>query len=62
MVFNSKILDIIACPVCKGKVHYDKSGKRLICNFDKLAFPIQDGVPIMVFAQAKQLEQRYSDR
>ena len=49
---NPKILDVIACPVCHGKLHYDKAKQVLICRFDKLKFPIRDGVPIMLKEEA----------
>ncbi|CAL7963918.1 conserved hypothetical protein [Gammaproteobacteria bacterium] len=59
MLPNSKILDVIACPICKGKLCYDKTAQELICNFDKLVYPIKNGVPIMIADQAKKLQQRY---
>ncbi|EKD46125.1 MAG: hypothetical protein ACD_69C00003G0002 [uncultured bacterium] len=55
MLLNPKILDVIACPICKGKLHYDKQGQVLICKFHKLSFPIKNGVPIMQIQQAKSL-------
>lgn len=58
MLPNSKILDVIACPICKGKLHYDKITQELICNFDKLAYPIKNGVPIMIVDQARKIQQR----
>ena len=48
-------LELIACPYCKGKLHYDKKNQELICRFDKLAFPIQDGIPIMLIEKARML-------
>lgn len=54
---NQRILDIIACPICKGKLHYDRNRRELVCNFDKLAYPIrEDGVPIMVAESARRIE------
>ena len=50
---NHDILNIIACPICKGKLDYDKNHRGLICKFDKLEFPIKDGVPIMLEKDAK---------
>lgn len=52
---TKKIFDILACPLCKGKLHYDKSTQELICKFDKLAYPIRDGVPVMLVDEAKEL-------
>lgn len=53
--FNKKILDILACPICKGKLQYDKSKQELICKFDKLAYPIRDDVPVMLVDEAEEL-------
>ena len=49
------MLDVIACPICKGKLHYDKSQNALICKFNKLSFPIKNGVPIMLVKNAKPI-------
>ena len=46
MALDIKLLDIIACPVCKGKLHYepqsDKAAHELICRFDRLAYPLEE--------------------
>ncbi|MCF6766127.1 Trm112 family protein [Thiotrichales bacterium 19S3-7] len=52
---NSKILDIIACPVCKGTVHLSKNKQFLICYNDRLAYPIENGIPVMLEDQAQTL-------
>ena len=52
---NPEILDVIACPICKGALHYDKNHQVLICKFDKLEFPVKDGVPVMIEEEAKPL-------
>lgn len=57
MPLNHKILDVIACPVCKGKLAYDKDNQELICKFHKVAFPIEDGVPIMLVSRARPINQ-----
>ena len=49
------LLEILVCPLCKGKLEYDPKQQELICNFDKLAFPIRDGVPIMLENEARVL-------
>lgn len=53
---NSRLLDILVCPVCKGPLHHDKKAAELICQADKLAFPIREGIPIMWVDQARDLE------
>jgi uncharacterized protein YbaR (Trm112 family) len=52
---DSRLLDILACPVCKSPLKYDKAGERLICKADRLAYPIRDGIPVMLEEEAKQL-------
>lgn len=49
------ILDIIACPVCKGKLKYDREHQELICKFNKLAYPIIDGIPVMLVEKARKI-------
>ena len=48
MAFDKKLLDIVACPVCKGKLDFDKEAQQLICKFDKIAYPINDGIPVLL--------------
>ncbi|TNF67029.1 MAG: Trm112 family protein [Gammaproteobacteria bacterium] len=59
---NSKILDIIACPVCKGTVHISKDKHFLVCYNDRLAYPIENGIPVMLEDQAKTLTLDEIDR
>lgn len=53
---NRKLLDILACPVCKGKLDYQKKPAELICVHDKLAFPVRKGVPVLLKMDARSLE------
>ncbi len=53
---DSKLLDILACPICKGPLIYQKKNGELICKVDRLAFPIRDDIPVMLEAEARQLE------
>lgn len=50
---DKKLLDIIACPLCKGKLRYEQQKNELICQFDKLAFPIRDDIPVMLEEEAR---------
>ena len=52
---DKKLLDILACPICKGKLHHNKDNKELICKIDKLAYPIRDGIPIMLADDARRM-------
>jgi len=53
---DARLLEILACPLCKGPLHYDKSGAQLVCRADRLAFPVRDDIPIMLEEEARQLE------
>ncbi len=53
---DKKLLDILVCPICKGRLVYDKKGAELICKFDRLAYPIRDGIPVMLEEEARQME------
>ena len=52
---DKKLLEIIACPLCKGELIYRKSEKELICKFDRLAFPIKEDIPVMLEEEARRL-------
>ena len=54
-MLDKKLLEILACPICKGELRYDKSAKELVCEADKLAFPVRDGVPVMLTAEARAM-------
>jgi uncharacterized protein YbaR (Trm112 family) len=54
-MLDKKLLEILACPLCKGDLTYDKANQELICLPDKLAFAIRDGVPVMLTDQARSL-------
>lgn len=53
---DSRLLDILACPICKSPLKYDKQGDQLICRADRLAFPVRDGIPVMLEEEARQLD------
>lgn len=52
---DKKLLDILACPVCKGPLVYDKAKQELICKGDRLAYPIRDDIPVMLEDEAREL-------
>lgn len=52
-----KLLEILACPICKGELLYDNSSEELICKFDRLAYPIIDEIPVMLEQRARRLSE-----
>ncbi|WWP01909.1 MAG: Trm112 family protein [Candidatus Dasytiphilus stammeri] len=53
-----RLLEIIACPICKGKLFYYKDRQELICKLDKVAYPIRNGIPILLEIEARLLSTR----
>jgi uncharacterized protein YbaR (Trm112 family) len=56
MAFDKKLLDIVACPVCKGKLLHDKDNQELICKFDRLAYPIKEDIPALLQAESRTMD------
>jgi len=50
---DARLLEILVCPLCKGPLQYDRAAQELICSADKLAYPIQDGIPVMLADEAR---------
>ena len=57
---DKKILDILVCPLCKGKLLL--KGSELICAFDRLAYPIRDGIPVMLENEARVFSLEEKDK
>ena len=55
MNVDRKLLAILVCPICKGELHYDRQAAELLCVADGLAFPIRDGVPVMLPEEAREM-------
>ena len=52
---DARLLEILACPICKGTLKYQREARILVCRLDRLAYPIRDGVPVMLEEEARQL-------
>lgn len=52
-MIDKELLDILACPVCKGNITYDEDNQKLICDECGRKYPIQDGIPIMLEESAE---------
>ena len=53
---DPKLLEILVCPLTKGPLEYDASKQELISRSAKLAYPIRDGIPVMLEEEARRLE------
>lgn len=54
-MLDKKLLTILACPLCKSSLHYDQAKQELVCYPDSLAYPIRDGIPVMLDTEARAL-------
>lgn len=54
---DPRLLEILVCPVTKGPLEYDRERNELISRSARLAYPIRDGIPIMLPEEARQLEE-----
>ena len=52
---DSRLLEILACPICKGPLKYQRNAQVLVCRMDRLAYPVRDDVPVMLEEEARQL-------
>ncbi|MCU0939363.1 MAG: Trm112 family protein [Burkholderiaceae bacterium] len=53
---DHRLLDILVCPVTKGPLEYDKARQELISRSAGLAYPIRDGIPVMLESEARRLD------
>ncbi|NOS73839.1 MAG: Trm112 family protein [Methyloglobulus sp.] len=58
---DKKLLDILACPLCKSRLIYNKANQELICRADRLAFPIRDDIPVMLEDEAREITTEEAD-
>ncbi len=55
MVMQPQLLNILACPRCKGTVAEDRGGTGLVCDTCRLVYPIRDQIPILLIGEAQPL-------
>jgi uncharacterized protein len=54
-MLDKKLLSILVCPVSKAPLEYDEGKQELLCRASGLAYPIRDGIPVMLESEARQL-------
>jgi len=52
---DPKLLEILVCPLCKGKLVYRSQPGELVCKADRLAYPVKGGIPVMLEEEARKL-------
>lgn len=55
MTLSRQLLEILACPKCKGVISLDENQKQIVCRACQLAFPIRDDIPVMLIDEAAPL-------
>ena len=54
-MLDPKLLEILVCPVSKGPLEYDREKQELVCRASGLAYPVRDGIPVVLESEARQL-------
>jgi uncharacterized protein YbaR (Trm112 family) len=52
---DPRLLEILVCPICKGPLTFRKAEQELVCKADRLAFRVDDGIPVMLEDEARKL-------
>jgi uncharacterized protein YbaR (Trm112 family) len=53
---DTRLLELLVCPICKGPLTHEREAHELVCPADHLAFPIRDGIPVMLESAARNLD------
>ena len=60
MTLDHRLIDLLVCPLCKGPLTMQRDAQmrqsELVCSADRLAFPIRDGIPVMLESEARTLD------
>lgn len=59
---DPKLLELLACPVTKGPLHFDRERQELVSRSARLAYPVRDGIPVMLEEQARTLSDEELER
>ena len=54
-MLDKKLLAILVCPLCKSGLYYDRDKQELVCYPDALAYPVRDGIPVLLDSEARAL-------
>ena len=61
-MIDSKLLNILACPACKGDVEYDAKAQSIRCLECSLVYPVVDGIPVMLVDKAQKPEKNSDEK
>lgn len=55
-IMDHRLLEIIACPICNGRLFFDKKNLELVCQSEKLAYPLRNGIPVLLANEARTIK------
>jgi uncharacterized protein YbaR (Trm112 family) len=58
IVIDKELLEILACPACKGNILYDQEKEKLVCQKCNRRYPIRDGIPVMLIEEAEIISEK----
>ncbi len=61
-MIDSKLLDVLACPACRGDVEYDVKNEKLICTECKKVYPVVNGIPVMLVEKSEIASEDVSEK
>ncbi len=53
---DTRLLELLVCPLCKGTLAWHREARELVCQTDRLAFPVRDGIPVMLEGEARPID------
>ena len=53
---DSRLLELLVCPICKSPLEWRRESSELVCHADRLAYPVRDGIAVMLEAEARPLD------
>ncbi|GFN47362.1 Trm112 family protein [Candidatus Regiella insecticola] len=53
---DRRLLEIIACPICNGKLSFDQKNLALVCKAEQLAYPVRNGIPVLLANEARAIK------
>jgi hypothetical protein len=58
MTPDPKLLDLLSCPLTRGRLVYDEETAELVSKQARLAYPVRDGIPVMIVSEARELDEQ----
>lgn len=58
---NKKMLALLACPRCQGKLEYRRKQQEMVCARDRLAFPVRNGIPVLLEMDARVIDEKHDN-